>query len=223
MMNFIKKIKFFFQKKKKIEIDYEFNSDKENNSNEPCQKDSILNIEPLSKDRDSGGELKLKKVIEKKPSKNVLNKKKKTVLKKNQNKDKIRNISSKEDLYELFTGEKNPGISEYIPPQKNHIPIIDKNCRKEGKLKFGKVVDLHGLSSFEAAQRIENSIVSARQKGFGSIQFITGKGKHSKNMKPVLRSLAEKKAVELKKDGKICSFEWEKKHKKKSGSIIIYL
>jgi DNA-nicking Smr family endonuclease len=165
----------------------------------------------------------------KKPKKK-LNKKKSSPqnitasLKKEEKPKQIRQISNQEDLYELFTGEKNPGIKEYVPPissLKSFKP--SKNCLKESKLRPQKVYDLHGMGFTEADKKIENSLMSAKLKGLGSICFITGKGKHSRNMQPVLRDLAEKKAVELKKKGAICSFEWEKKQKKKSGSIIFYL
>ncbi|MDY0359889.1 MAG: Smr/MutS family protein [Desulforegulaceae bacterium] len=219
-MSLIKKLKSFF--KKKIQKDSQFIVDEIKEEKPPELSDKkdtnfIFRHELIPNEKDGFNKVTKKNLQPK------LVKKKKAYQTKVENKVKIRRISSKEDLYELFTGEKNPGINEYIPSQIKDLSNPGKNCKKEAKLNQKKVVDLHGLSSSEAVQKIENSIISAKHKGFGSVQFITGKGKHSQNMKPVLRSLAEKKAVEFKKRGKICSFEWEKKHKKKSGSIIFYL
>jgi len=217
-MSLIEKIKSFFSRKKRHQAVLKFRTDKEKVLSEKKVDALVFDQEVLSGEKEELN--KTTKIIS---PKKFSKKKNKILHPKLEKKEEIRKISSKDDLYELFTGEKNPGINEYTPTQANQLMVPGKNCRKHAKLRQKKVVDLHGLSFYEASQKIENSFIAARLKGTGSIQFITGKGKHSKNMKPVLRSLAEKKAIEFKKDGKICSFEWEKKHKKKSGSIIIYL
>lgn len=221
-MDLINKIKSYFKRKEKQKTYCDFNNheiEEKKSDDIPDTKSDVVFTDP---DLSSEG-LELNKVPDKLPPEKTSKKKNKTKIIHSENRKKIRKISSNEDLYELFTGEQNPGVREYSVSVSSQLSAPGRNCRKDAKLRQRKVIDLHGLSSYEAERKIESSIIVYRQKGMGSIQFITGKGKHSKNMKPVLRSLAEKKAVELKKSGKICSFEWEKKHKKKSGSIIIYL
>lgn len=223
-MNLIAKLKSFFKKKEKTEEQKNYKP-----TYDSVKKDDncLDNAENPSEETEE--KTPLEKVSDTVCKKETLRSKKKIPVKKSpspkpdKKKEKIRKISTQDDLYELFTGEKNPGIREYTPSGTVIFSRPSKNCRKSAKLKSQKIVDLHGLSFTEADKKIENSIISAKHKGHGSICFITGKGNHSKNMKPVLRNLAEKKAVEMKKNGKICSFEWEKKQKKKSGSIIIYL
>ncbi|MDY0131439.1 MAG: Smr/MutS family protein [Desulforegulaceae bacterium] len=223
MINLIKKIQSFFKKSKNFKGKKDLNDNKVNINFEPEFKEKEERVFPEKPDSSIDSESVDKEKIKIAPPLKKISRKKNKALQKKRAKEKIRQISMEDDLYELFTGKKNPGIKEYSPSETIRYSKPDKNCLKTSMLKPQEIVDLHGLSFLEADKRIENKIISAKYKGVGSVQFITGKGKHSKNMKPVLRDLAEKKAVEMKKNGEICSFAWEKKQKKKSGAITFYL
>jgi len=56
----------------------------------------------------------------------------------------------------------------------------------------------------------------------GAVRIIVGKGLHSQ-AGAVLPDAVEKKIVELKRAGRIATFSWEKKSKRASGSIIVFL
>ncbi len=83
-------------------------------------------------------------------------------------------------------------------------------------------LDLHGYTGAEAVRETENFIQKARYKGKRTVIIIVGKGTRSPG-KPVLPDVVEAKLVELKRKNQVFAFKWEKKIKKKSGAIIVYL
>ncbi len=83
-------------------------------------------------------------------------------------------------------------------------------------------LDLHGLNSDEAEQRVENFLLTAWKKGLRTVRIITGKGIHSEG-DPVLRNLMDQLSRALKSRGKIRNFAWENGQREKSGAVILYL
>lgn len=83
-------------------------------------------------------------------------------------------------------------------------------------------LDLHGLTSDEAEAITLRFIDNSERKDFKTLRIITGKGIHSID-KPVLRDKLEILSNKLKKEKTILFWKWEKKHKEKSGAIIIFL
>ncbi|MGM0609395.1 MAG: Smr/MutS family protein [Candidatus Muiribacteriota bacterium] len=223
-MNFFKKlINFFFTVNKKNKDSY----NREISEPESSAEDNFFKVsQENNTDKSSSAESSLH---EDKPFEQTKLKYKKTTPKKKvkispaENKKKIKKIKSEDDLYELFTGKKNPEVYEYKPAKDDGSKEL--NFHEKFKLypPPEKTVDLHNLRSFEAEIKIENTVVSARIKGIKTVCFITGKGTHSANNDSVLKKLAESMAVEYKKKGEIFTFRWEKKKKKKSGAIIFYL
>ncbi len=83
-------------------------------------------------------------------------------------------------------------------------------------------LDLHGYTAAEADNATELFIRNARLKGILTLRIIVGKGLHSQG-KAVLPDLIERRIIELKKLDWVLGFSWEKKDKRKSGALIIYL
>lgn len=98
-------------------------------------------------------------------------------------------------IWELF--------SEYPPPQVE--------------------LDLHGYTASQAESGTERFIRTSREKGYMTIRLIVGKGTHSQG-KAILPDVVEKKVICLKRKKRwILGYQWEKKDKRKSGSLIVYL
>lgn len=83
-------------------------------------------------------------------------------------------------------------------------------------------LDLHGLTKNEAMARLEFFVQHARRRAMRCIRIITGKGLHSQ-AGPVLKDAAERKVIELKRNGEIKGFRWEKRSKTRSGALLVRL
>ena len=85
-----------------------------------------------------------------------------------------------------------------------------------------KSLDLHGCTALKARFLARSFIQTCKEQGFFTIRLIVGKGRHSETG-PVLPDVIEDLAAELKGTGQVLWFEWEKKTKKSSGALIVYL
>jgi len=83
-------------------------------------------------------------------------------------------------------------------------------------------IDLHGCNRKEAEQKADSFIYSARYKGLKTVRIIVGKGIHSRG-EAVLPDVIEKNIIALKKKQVVLSYCWEKRKKRKSGAVIVYL
>ncbi|MFC1523607.1 Smr/MutS family protein [Thermodesulfobacteriota bacterium] len=83
-------------------------------------------------------------------------------------------------------------------------------------------IDLHGYTGKEAESRTESFIHTAKGLGINVVLIITGKGLHSPGG-AVLPDVVESKLRELKTRGLISGFSWEKKEKKRSGALLVFL
>ena len=83
-------------------------------------------------------------------------------------------------------------------------------------------LDLHGFTSIGAQVKTSSFISSCKQKGFFTIRIIVGKGLHSEEG-AVLPDVVEDVLKEMKQQGQVLSFEWEKKKKMNSGALIVYI
>ncbi|MDQ1352209.1 MAG: hypothetical protein QG657_2515 [Acidobacteriota bacterium] len=83
-------------------------------------------------------------------------------------------------------------------------------------------LDLHGFSAAKAQSSTEFFIRNARRLRLQTVRIIVGKGTHS-NGKAVLPDVVEAKIIELKRKDWVLNYKWEKKDKRKSGSMIVYL
>lgn len=83
-------------------------------------------------------------------------------------------------------------------------------------------LDLHGYKGPEAEKLTIHFIRDARLKRIRTVRLIVGKGLHSQG-KAVLPDVVEKIILQLKMKKWILGFNWEKKDKRKSGALIVYL
>ena len=83
-------------------------------------------------------------------------------------------------------------------------------------------IDLHGCTAVEAVKKTETFIRNARLRGIRTVRIIVGKGLHSSGQ-AVLPDVTEARIIELKRHNRILSYKWEKKDKRKSGAMIVYL
>ncbi len=83
-------------------------------------------------------------------------------------------------------------------------------------------LDLHGYTAERAAHRTDAFIRTAHANRRLTLRIIVGKGLHSENG-PVLPDVVEDRLRDLKTDGIVLHFEWEKGVKRKSGAVVVYL
>jgi len=83
-------------------------------------------------------------------------------------------------------------------------------------------LDLHGFTAAEAVVKTEAFLRTALMNGIFTLKIIVGRGLHSPHG-AVLPDVVEDYLRKLKKQGIVLWFEWDKKHKVKSGAVIVYL
>jgi DNA-nicking Smr family endonuclease len=83
-------------------------------------------------------------------------------------------------------------------------------------------LDLHGDTAVRAVVRSELYIRNAWRAGGFTVRVVVGKGLHSE-FGAVLPDVVEDLLVKLKKEGVVLWFEWDRKLKTRSGSVIVYL
>jgi DNA-nicking Smr family endonuclease len=83
-------------------------------------------------------------------------------------------------------------------------------------------LDLHGLTAMEAQVRTETYLRHSWRNGFFTLRVVVGRGLHSE-FGAVLPHVVEDLLVRLKRDGVVLWFEWDRKIKSHSGSLIVYL
>lgn len=155
-------------------------------------------------------------------------------------------LTDKHDLYQLFEG----GKKKNKPGEENFAEMFEKSRTDKYQLRLLKEkkasavkpaptpltvgerikeypppqvdIDLHGYSAVEAEKRTAIFIRNARRKGIRTVRVIVGKGLHS-NGKAVLPDVIEKKIIQLKQSRCVLGFKWEKKDKRKSGALVVYL
>jgi len=119
-------------------------------------------------------------------------------------------------LEESFKQKKiNPSSKR----RKDQMPVKKRLKRYPG---VEKTLDLHGFNAIGAQIKAKSFINSCKQFGYFTIRIIVGKGTHS-DLGPVLPDVVEDVVRDMKNNGQVLSYDWEKKSKSKSGAIIIYL
>jgi DNA-nicking Smr family endonuclease len=161
--------------------------------------------------------------------------------------DRIRTLDVHEDFYELF-GARNgedtapepscedeepfsrmleaklsgANQAEIIRQKYPEHPLESKKHQTGFFAKPQSELDLHGCHVHEALVRVEAFLETAAMQGMNTVLIIVGKGLHSQGS-AVLPDAVEKKIVDLKRRGRVAAFTWEKKHKRASGALLVYL
>jgi DNA-nicking Smr family endonuclease len=159
----------------------------------------------------------------------------------------IRRLSAEDDLFELF-GEQNaeqPGLTAPVSEEPfsrlledalagaDQREILSRKYPESDMPDSGKQrmshaaapraeLDLHGCHVQEALVRVDAFLETSALQRLDAVRIIVGRGLHSQ-AGPVLPDAVEAKIVELKRRGRVATFAWEKKHKRASGSLIVFL
>jgi len=176
-------------------------------------------------------------------------KKKKKNLKK-RNKNNLPVFDSDHDFLNVFEKNeenrdhrnltKNPEVSE-DPVKENFAELLEKSFKQKEKAQPVKQtssmplkrrlkryppveveLDLHGFNAIGARIKARSFIHTCKQEGFFTLRIIVGKGLHS-DFGPVLPDVVEDVVQEMKRQGLVLWFKWDKKKRSKSGAIIVYL
>jgi DNA-nicking Smr family endonuclease len=160
---------------------------------------------------------------------------------------KIRLLNAQDDLHVIFDSQDGVGLSaEHAddgtafrrmledtlsgadPAEiiRQKYPEPDEPGSEKHRARFqGRPqaeLDLHGCHVSEALVRVDSFIETATVRGIDAVRIIVGKGLHSQGA-AVLPDAVEEKIVALKRAGRVATFTWEKKRKRSSGSLLIYL
>jgi DNA-nicking Smr family endonuclease len=153
----------------------------------------------------------------------------------------FRVLTAEHDLYRLFGVEKKSESKDFARMfnelqadrrQQRLLQEKKQSVDKPKPLTVGERIkdypapqaelDLHGYKAPEAEKRTLNFIRDARSRRIRTVRLIVGKGLHSQG-KAVLPEVIEKIILQLKRNKWVLGFNWEKKDKRKSGALIVYL
>jgi DNA-nicking Smr family endonuclease len=157
-----------------------------------------------------------------------------------QTKQGVKKLSLEDDLFNDIKEENEPDKSFYelleesMSDKSSQAIIKEKITASSEKVELSNnsklinypkpqdEIDLHGLKGDEAELKTDFFIRDSKARGLVTIRIIVGKGTHSEG-RAVLPNIVEGKIIDLKREGQIYSFKWEKGRKLKSGAAIIYL
>lgn len=83
-------------------------------------------------------------------------------------------------------------------------------------------LDLHGFDARRAMVRAESFVRSSWRQGLFTLRIVVGRGLHSENG-AVLPDVVEDLLARLKGEGIVLHFDWDRKRKRRSGSVIVFL
>ena len=157
-----------------------------------------------------------------------------------QTKQGVKKLSLEDDLFNAIEEENEPDesfdelLEKSLSDKSSQNIIKDKIAASSEKIELSKTtklskypepqdeIDLHGLKGDEAELKADFFIRDSKARGLVTIRIIVGKGTHSEG-RAVLPDIVEGKIIDLKREGQIYTFKWEKGRKLKSGAVIIYL
>ena len=117
-------------------------------------------------------------------------------------------------LEESFKIKKSKSIGKPKP-----LPLKKRLKRYPG---VELELDLHGYNAIGAQLKLRSFLQTCKHQGFFTVRIIVGKGLHSEDG-AVLPDIVEDELKEMKKQNLVIFYEWDRKKKKTSGAIIVYL
>ncbi len=130
------------------------------------------------------------------------------------NDDSLENEDFATMLEESFKIKKSKPIGKPKP-----LPLKKRLKRYPG---VELELDLHGYNAIGAQLKLRSFIQTCKHQGFFTIRIIVGKGLHSEDG-AVLPDIVEDELKEMKKQNLVIFYEWDRKKKRTSGAIIVYL
>ena len=110
-------------------------------------------------------------------------------------------------------------LEEFLPPK---IEPKDEDIEDDIESDSNRIqakIDLHGMRKNEAIRALMRFIRRCTKDKLSKVEIITGRGLHSENGVPVIKTAAKANLENLKKVGSIKKIEW----KNKGGTAIVYL
>ncbi|MCW7752695.1 Smr/MutS family protein [Desulfobotulus sp. H1] len=140
-------------------------------------------------------------------------------------KEKIPLLDEDADLFVLMGGDpvKEGPVQEPDLPEQEILGDIQQQETVLLWPPAERMLDLHGMTTAQAAVRMRSAILSARMEGIAVLRIVTGKGLHSKGGNAVLREYAEEFLSQMQRNGEIRMFRWEGRTRSKSGAVLVRL
>jgi len=105
------------------------------------------------------------------------------------------------------------------PAPKPSLPLAKRLARYPHPQ---RQLDLHGCTAAVADRRAADFLQDARRRGLWTVRIIVGRGRHSESG-PVLPDVVEDRLVALRRTGGILAYRWDRRDKRRSGAVIVYL
>ncbi len=155
----------------------------------------------------------------------------------------VRALTAEDNLYDLFSGGEQrddersdndqsmeallneTGVDSVIHEKEDGAVPSRFNALKTVLKQYPPPqaeLDLHGCTAYEAREKVDQFIHNARAKSLQTLKIVVGKGLHSQ-FRAVLPDIVEQRIVFFKRRNMVMSFEWEKRRKRKSGALIVYM
>ncbi|MBF0573201.1 MAG: Smr/MutS family protein [Desulfamplus sp.] len=153
-------------------------------------------------------------------------------MEKYKNRERDYNLEEKDDsedndksFFELIEASLKGKNRDDMMREKSDKPLPDPIPLKKRLKRYPPPqdeIDLHGYTSKEAESKTETYLRNCWRDGLFTVQVIVGRGIHSP-YGAVLPDLVEDLLIRLKREGIALWFEWDRRTKSQSGSIIVYL
>ena len=131
---------------------------------------------------------------------------------------------SEEEQFLQAMGELQVKFSDSYPEEEAPPAASPQRMKqlKQGKLVPDATLDLHGLKRFEIAQKLQFFLQNAQRQGGRTLLVITGRGLHSSDGEPILRTEAERF---LQNEASQVVAEWGRAPKQYGGdgALILFL
>lgn len=131
---------------------------------------------------------------------------------------------SEEEQFLCAMGELQVNFSDQLPEDKAPPTASPRRMKqlKQGKLTPEATLDLHGLKRTDVAEKLQFFLQKAARRNWQTLLVVTGRGLHSVDGEPVLRSEAE---LYLATEGGALVAEWGRAPKQYGGdgALVLFL
>ena len=129
-------------------------------------------------------------------------------------------------LSELVAGDAPFDLSDSDEFVEGHLPSLDPRLVR--KLRAGEIavqghVDLHGLTREEAQSALERFLLGARQAGKRCVLVVHGRGLHSKDQIPVLKTSVQLWLTRGRLARRVLAFATARPHDGGTGAVYVLL
>ncbi len=129
-------------------------------------------------------------------------------------------------LAELVAGEAPFDLSDSDEFIEGHLPSLDPQLVRKlgaGEISIQGHVDLHGLTREEARSALERFLLSSRQGGKHCVLVVHGRGLHSKDQIPVLKTSVQLWLTRGRLARWVLAFSTARAHDGGAGAVYVLL